>query len=380
VVFFVLLAVPLVVALGGFIFHNGVTWKEFLAQLGVQAVVAGIAAAIVHYSNVRDTEVWNGSVVSKAGEHVSCEHSYQCNCITTSCGKDCTTTICQTCYDHSYDVDWDVRTSNDEVIKIARVDRQGVYEPPRFSAVAIGEPTAVEHDYANYIKAAPGTLFRHQGLTEKYASVIPKYPEVYDYYRDDRLVLVGGAAVPAGEGWNDALDRLNAEVGRPKQANIILVLVKGQPQDYFYALEEAWIGGKKNDIVLVVGVDDQLKPQWATVMCWTTQEMFKVQLRDAIMGEPTLTKDRVMADIKTNVVSSYVRKPMADFQYLEASITPSPFQWGLALVLSLLIAGGLTYYFAMNDPFGDERRKRYGTNDPWWNLTLKQRIRKLRKG
>ena len=44
------------------------TRKELALQVGVQVIVAGVAAFIVHYSSVHDTEVWNGNVVRKASE------------------------------------------------------------------------------------------------------------------------------------------------------------------------------------------------------------------------------------------------------------------------------------------------------------------------
>ena len=366
-VFLVLLLVPLLVAGGGFLFSKGlVTRKELALQVVVQVIVAGVAAFIVHYSSVHDTEVWNGSVVRKASEHVSCSHSYQCHCHESCSGsgknRSCSQT-CDTCYEHSYDVDWNVQTSNGEKVTIDRVDRQGVDEPPRFTRVMMGEPTAIEHGYTNYIKASPGTLFRHQGLVEKFKASIPAYPEVSDYYRLNRLILVGGAPVPDTASWSPALSQLNAEVGRPKQANVLLMVTRGLPQEFFYALEEAWVGGKKNDIILVVGVDDQLTLQWATVMCWTTQEIFKIKLRDDIMGGGTLALDKVIAALKKNVVESYTRKPMADFEYLEASITPTGPQWGASLGVSLLVQIILTFLCIRVDVFGDERRRRMYESD-----------------
>jgi hypothetical protein len=359
-VFLVLLIVPLLVAAGGYVFSKGlVTKKELALQVGVQLVVAGIAAYLVHLSSVHDVEVWNGVVTQKRSEHVSCSHSYSCNCrkSCTGSGKNesCSET-CDTCYDHPYDVDWHVFTSNGETVTIERVDRQGTTEPRRWTAVVVGEPTTIEHSYTNYIKAAPDTLFRHQGLMQKFAANIPKYPRVQDYYRINRIVSVNGAQVSDFRLWNDALSKLNAEVGRPKQANIIVIFARNLPQEYFYALEEAWVGAKKNDIVVVIGTGDDLTPQWTTVMCWTTQEMFKVKLRDDIMAsKEALTLDRLMGVIRSDVTQYFVRKPMADFQYLEASITPTVGQWAVSLLVCLVIQVILTIVCIKNDLFGEER-------------------------
>lgn len=375
-VFAILLLVPLVAIAGFYFAKNAITKKEFAVQVGVQVVVAGVAALLVHYSSVHDTEVWNGVVTAKESNHVSCEHSYSCHCRTDSKGHE----SCDTCYEHSYDIDWDVHTSNGETITIDRVDRRGTDEPPRFTRVVIGEPTTRPHGYTNYVKASPDTLFRHQGLTEKYQTVLPKYPDqLYDYFHVDKLVTQD-VHVDDRAAWNLGLEKLNAEVGRPKQANVIVVLVRNQPQEYFYALEESWIGGKKNDVVLVVGLDDLLKPQWVTVMAWTTQEIFKVKLRDDVTALGTLDRDKVLATLKADVNQYYVRKPMADFEYLEASITPTPTQWAVSLIISLIISIVLTIVFIRVDLFGEERARRWAADqdDLFSKLGMSSRFRPRR--
>lgn len=364
--FLILLGVPLVVAAFAFVFLDGITWKEFGLIILAQAVIAGSSAGIVSCSNTADTEVWNGVVTGKQKVPVPCSHTYSCNCheVCSGSGKNRSChEECDTCYEHytimrtipGNDYDWDVYTSNGETITIDRIDRQGAHEPPRYTAVRMGEPTSLTHSYVNYVKAAPDSLFRHQGLKEKYAN-LPAYPQhVYDYYRLDRLVTVG-VNVPDASKWNRELMRVNADLGRPKQVNIIVVLVKNQPQDWYYALEEAWVGGKKNDAVLVVSVDEQMKPQWATVMAWTTNELFKVKLRDDIMAEQTLDRDAVMTALANNVRTTYQRKPMKDFEYLSSQITPTTSQWIITMVIGLLVAIGLIIFFQVIDVFDEERR------------------------
>jgi hypothetical protein len=362
--FFFLLAIPLVLGILGFIVLKTITWREFLAQVGVQLLIAGFSAGVIYSSNTWDTEIWNGYVTGKKKEWVSCSHSYRCRCRSVqSCsgsGKDrsCTThEECDTCYDHANDWDWEVYTSLNETIDIRRIDRRGSNEPPRWTAVQLNEPTSSEHSYTNYIKAAPDTLFRHQGLTNKYRKILPQYPDqVYDYYRINRLVLVNGARVEDPAAWNLKLSEINAKLGHLKQANMVVVLVKNVPDDFYYALEEAWVGGKKNDIVLVVGVDGQLAPKWSAVMAWTTRELFKIQLRDGIMDLPKLTPEAVIGVMGKTVQQAYKRKPMAEFEYLQASITPTTTQWVVSMIFGLMVAFGLIYALHKHDLFQGERR------------------------
>lgn len=360
VFFFILLVVPLLVAVAAFIFLDGITWKEFLAQVGAQAVVAGISVAICYHSNTGDTEVWNGRVASKRSDHVSCSHSYECHCrmetTTTGSGKNKTTTTtrkCDTCYEHSYDIDWTVRTTNGESIGIHRVDRQGLVEPSRWTDTVIGEPTSVPHSYTSYIKGSPDTLFRHQGQREKYKETVPVYPgQVYDYYRLNHFVNAG-ASVSDGKEWSGTLADLNADLGSAKQANILVVLTK-QPRDWFYALEETWLGGKKNDIVLVVGTKEDMTPDWVEVMAWTTDQTFKVKLRDDVLDEGPITPKATMDALRRNITAYHKRKPMKDFEYLKASIVPSTTHLVVALIIGLIVAIGLTWLFQVHDVFGDE--------------------------
>ena len=353
------MGVPVVLAGAAFVFLKGINWKEFACIAAACLVVAGSSAGIVSCGNKTDNEILNGHVAKKYSHHVSCEHSYQCHCHEecTGTGKNRScSTVCQTCYEHDYDVDWTVADDIGQVWNIHRIDSQGLRQPPRYTAVVIGEPTSGDHTYVNYVKAAPGTLFRRTGLKEKYAGTLPKEPQyIYDYYHLDRFISVG-VNVPDTEAWNWDLSVINADLGAPKQANIILVLVKNQSQEWYYALEEKWIGGKKNDVVLVVSVDSDMTPQWATVMAWTTSDIFKVKLRDDVMQHGVLKRDTLMNDIRNNVSQYFKRKPMADFQYLESEIVPTTTEWVVTLIIALIVGIGLTWFFEVSDIFeaGDQ--------------------------
>lgn len=383
--FLIVLCVPLVIAAAAFVFFNGISLKELGVIAVAQLIVAGIAAGVVSYENTTDTEVWNGRVTNKAKVPVPCEHSYDCNCHQVCSGsgknKSCSEE-CDTCYKHhgflrtirGDDYDWDVYTTNQETVTIDRVDEQGVSQPPRWTIINVGDPTSLTHGYDSYIKASPDTLFRHQGLKDKYATSIPTYPQhVYDYYHLDRLVTVG-VSVDDATAWNTALTELNADLGKSKQANMIVVLVKNVSDEYYYALEESWIGGKKNDVILVVDVDDQMKPQWASVMCWTTNELFKVKLRDDVMNDPIITRKAIIDDLHVNVDKYFERKPMKDFEYLKSSIVPTTTEWVVTMVIGLVIAIGLIVFFQMNDVFdeGPSQQRRglsvsgfHGRRMPW---------------
>lgn len=355
-VFLVLLIAPIIICVLTFVVLKTISAKELLLQFGSAILIAGVSAGLMSCVSTHDTEILSGSVISKQQTRVSCSHSYSCRCRNSCSGsgknKSCHR-VCDTCYDHSHDYDWDVDTTVGN-IEIDRIDRQGVHEPPRWSAVFVGEPVVTTHGYDNYIKAAPDSLFRHQGSLEKYKGQIPEYPnDVYDYYKINRLVTVGFRLENEAR-WNESLMVLNADLGAKKQVNAIIVIVKNKPHDYYYALEQAWIGGKKNDAILVLSVDEQLKPQWAKVMTWTTNKVFEIKLRDAIMAQEQISLLSTMRILHSSIDQFYKRKPMKDFEYLESSITPSTTSWVVSMIIQLIFSLGIAFICHRNDVFGDE--------------------------
>lgn len=371
-IYLTFLIVPLIVGTVAWIVTKKITWKEAGVQLLVQLAFVGIMVAIMLSSNMSDTEVWNGSITKKKRSEVSCSHSYKCHCVTKyrtrqSCSgsgkkRRCTTRResyqkCQTCYDHRYDVDWDIYNNLGERWGISRVDRQGVREPPRYTTSRIGDPTSSKHTYKNYIKGSPDSLFQ-TGLNDQlYKKKLPQYPlNVYDYHRLDRLITVG-ITVADKKAWNQGIAKIASELGPTKQVNLVVVLTN-LPQDYFQSLRRHWLGGKKNDAIAVIGADKDHNIQWVEVMSLSNEE-FKVRLRNGIMGTKKLDKGLTLAMIKNAVSIHFKRRPMKDFEYLKSSVQPTTKQWMWGMILSLLLSIGLSVFFFYKDPFGDERKRRW---------------------
>lgn len=355
--FLTLLLIPLLVA--GFFLLLGkghkVTIKEFLLHMLAQMIVAGISVAAIYWSNVGDTEIWNGRIAQKVRERVSCSHSYRCNCY-DSCsgtGKDRTCVeICQTCYDHAYDVDWYFRTTNGERINVARVNRQGTTEPPRWTVAKKGEPTAVPHYFENYVKGASNTLYKKKGLTKQYEGRLPAYPQIYDLHRSNRAV--------GKREWQPMLSNLNADLGATKQVNVILVETHEGSQEFGHALEQHWLGGKQNDVVAVVGTTSKTHEiKWVYVFGWAKNNIFNIKLRDDLLDLKTLDNPATASSaLRHNVQRYYERKSMEDYAYLRAAVTPTTTQWLTAMIIGLLISIGLGIFFYKQDTFGDERYRR----------------------
>jgi hypothetical protein len=356
-----LLLVPVLIGLAGLIVGKGskITAREFAIMEGVVIVVVVCGYLLALSSRSSDTEIWNGTIARKWQGTESCCHSYSCNCVTTYDSKGNSSTVCQTCYEHSHDLDWNAISTNNETVYHDGCNRPGSSAPGRWNQIVVGEPTAFEHSYTNYIKGNPDSIFRRQGYAAKFQGKIPAYPRVYDYYRDDTFLSIG-VAVPNRKGVSDALSALNGIFGAAKQVNIILVAVNVDDPFYAEALRESWLGGKKNDVVVVVGMPHFPEIGWASVVSWSKSEDMKIAIRDKLLALKNWDSNAVVDILRQEVGNRFVRRRWKDFDYLKSTIEPTEsMQWTLGL-LGLLLSLGLAVYFWIYDPFDSSPSPRMG--------------------
>lgn len=348
-----ILAIPVLISLIGLISSRGkITLKEFAVQEVVMVLLVAMGYGISMWTSTHDVEIWSGKITEKAKKRVSCEHSYQCNPYPCPTKEDPGRICWNTCYEHDYDYDWMIYASNGEKIEIDRVDSQGNNEPPRWRRAFVGEPTAQARDFTNYIKANPESILRRRGATEHFKDMLPEYPnKVYDYYYCDRFVTIG-LIVPDAKAWNNLLSEINADLGAKKKMNVVVVVANTPDRSYQYALEESWIGGKKNDLIVVIGAPRYPQIEWVAVSSWSKAEDLKVELRDAILNLKTLEeRDKICGLIYKMTDEKFIHRSMKDFKYLMAGVQPGPMATIVLFILALGASLGLTVYFWKNDPF-----------------------------
>ena len=356
-----LLVVPFVICICAAIIFDTITWKEFFVQMGVVLVLVTAGFFICRAGAVIDTEVWSGRITGKEQVEVPCTHSHS-QCIAWD--EDGICTAWHTWYEHDHDYDWRAYTSNNETITIPRVDRQGVNPPPRWTRIQDGDPTAQAHGFINYIKGNKKKFFtkpqNYQKLEEK--EMLPNYPKIRDDYFCDRFINVN-VDMPGVEIWNMELMEINAFLGARKKVNIIMVAVMGQDrEEYVRALDYKWLRGKKNDFIIVFGVNRYPKLEWVEIISWTDDENLKNQVRGELFEKTNLDNmQEILAIVRNQMINSkmYVRKKFKDdFRYLRKSIVPPT--WALIMLYVLGIGGSLvlSIFFHRNDVFGDEGRFR----------------------
>lgn len=230
-----------------------------------------------------------------------------------------------------------------------------------FSKVPFGKiPASVYHMYDNYVLASQETILKNRLQDySHFNSLILPYPSIqsteYGSIKFIRTVNAGTNISSENlEKIQKLLDDELTTLGANSQINIITYFVNTKDQSFIHALDTAWMKGKKNDLIVVVGYVDN-KIIWSNLITWTDNELFKVKLRDRIIQKGSLEKESDIVDFVNIIVSQirmggedgYKRKPMADYEYLTNDISLS-FEQNLVMVIlsvvfSLIFIGVYLY-------------------------------------
>lgn len=335
---------------------------HLLAILLVSAMVLGITYAVL-YSKLGDTEILNGSVTSKykhtewCTEYSSCKHyvlreSCSYSYSTDSKGKTTRTKHCVTykVFDYRYEVDWIVKSTVGS-FEIERVNRQGTVMPERFNVIQIGDPASSTNSYMNYLFADEHSLFAEkkfeESYDEEYQKKIPKYPVIYDYYKVDHVVNSTNHNI---SGYNEYLAEVLKVAGKEKQLNIVIVLYDAYDMQYTDALLSKWRGGKKNDVIMMFGLDDEGKVAKFSSTSFAQgmkNESLHANLRIKALNE-VMNLDLVQKMTQLTV-SQFNRLPNEEFKYMKYKIEPKKeVVIGGAIVL-LCLSIGLGFFMRDNE-------------------------------
>jgi len=309
-------------------------------------------------SQMSDTEIWNGQVQAKNRVEGSYIESYSCNCYTSCSGSGKNQTCsehCSTCYRDHYTVKWYLNSTIGEIgIDSKDWTSRAVYllpDPSTYTKAFVGEACSQEHEFDNYVRAVPASLFGavSQMTQQKFATKIPPYPHVQNIYHIIRVLDVGSKMNPTTlDNLNFQLNQSLTKLGAEKQVNIILIVTGILDPQYRYAVENNWLGGKKNDVVIFLGTPDGVKIQWVDVMTWALNKgngQFRSELKDNINDLGEINPDKLVPVIHDTVEKRFTRPHMKDFEYLKKEIVPPTWVIILAFILSIAGSLGLSLVF-----------------------------------
>lgn len=335
-----------------YFFYTTITYQELGIHFVVVILVVVSVWNIGKWSQTDDTEIWNGVITSKHRDHDTYEDPYDCMCTIDSKGNQ----TCSTCYETRYTVDWYAKST----VGIIQFDKEdsssrSVYnypDPASYANCSVGQPAAKENIYINYVQAVPQSIFADQAGAEDFPGKVPAYPRVHNFYQVDHVLNVdseisdGQVAI-----LDNGIDGILRSLGPTKQANIILILTEIDDPTYRYTVEQTWLGGKKNDIVIFIGLDGN-KITWVDIMTWalnTGNELFHVTLRDKITKQKHLDFVGLIPAINNTVAELYDRPQMKDYEHLKEEITPPDWVVVLAVVLGYGGSLLLVWFFHVHD-------------------------------
>ncbi len=344
-------------------------WRELPIQIGASSVVILFLYTIFFSTatNIADTEIWNGYVTRSEYYEAWTEEV-----TTTSTDKDGNTTtstsyvyhapewnVCTTAGNFSSSRDvyaaYHARFGNQTKKNILRLNQSSsgdgdmyYVECDRNQATLM--PASRPHLYVNYLKASD-SIRKLRGNIDAHRDNLREYPSVYaDGYGEIEVdrVIEAGLTLPVA--WKQALDaRLDKELrslGERKQVNILVYVTSSPDRGFAEALKEYWIQGKKNDVIVILGMPAFPEVRWVEVIAWTKVEEFKIALRDQITGMKQLPDGGVLAATITGQVSKppgaggFERTPTADMEYLAADIS---LPWWCQVLIVLM--GGAASWF-----------------------------------
>ena len=332
--------------------HHEFTWNEVGLTLLVGVVMTVCSVGFSFMAEIRDVNSVNGVIVTKDRVH----GSY------TTCNSTNKDGVCQSWTTH-YTVDWQVIGNFGTLDNPLRINTNvGHYEstssssrnnrpdPVYYTQAINGNPMAAPVGFRNYIKGAPFSLFSEEDPV-MFADKMPAYPDIIGYYNIDRVINVDTEILAFEVAELDKmLDESLKTIGPFKQANIIVVLTEVDDSTYRYQLERAWLGGKKNDVVVIVGLDGR-EITWSETFTFARSmgnETLKYSMQRSVPAIGEYDNEALHGAIVAGVNSEFTRISEKQFSYLANDVKPKWWVILLAMMFTFLSSCFIIYKLRTN--------------------------------
>jgi hypothetical protein len=357
-------------------FHKRTKWWELgIPFLAATVLIVGFKYA-GEWSATKDGEFWGGWVVEAQYYEAWNEYIHQTCTRTVSCGKDCTTTESYDCSYVDYHSEyWQVNDSNgagnvvsessyDHFVKLygkrpSFVDMHRSYhtnDGDMYKTVwpkteATFEEVFTEHSYENRVQASRSVFsYRHIEEEEVATRGLFTYPEKVSLFDFPSVLGDCGAGTEAA---NKRLQYHNAKLGRAKQVRMWMLCTDSGDPSFGQDQESLWVGGNKNEVVLVKGQG------WVHVFSWTDHKEPIIETRDHVAQMGTFDPVEAVDFMAGKVGADFERKHFEDFSYLTVE-TPTWTIW-TTWILVALFSGGICWWNVVNDFHDDDTGRRFRT-------------------
>lgn len=344
---------------------RSIVWWEWLGGTAIGILIVIVTHMIIEYGRTVDTETWSGVTISATYQPKWVSEEDEAVYETDSDGNQ-TLSHYRKVYETHYPkwwVDYDIGENGEVSISEAKYNelltkfgsskpttgyRPDFYSGDRNDYVTINknnwiEPFTLVKRFENKIKAAP-TTFSFMEVTDR--SSIHEWPENNDHFKSDRLF--GRANAIGILEW----DKMNARLGPFKKVNVICIgFPESSSVDVAHLQEAAWIGGKKNDLVICYGGGLREKVGWSYVFGWTDSELVKLNLQTIMMNNNV--DKSIINKIESEIIKNYELVNWSQFDYIAIDLP----WWAFPLTLILQLSAQFGFFlWAHHNEFSKERR------------------------
>ncbi len=387
-VFWIYLTAIIIFVCYQYFFTDKYHWVEAIAQVSISFVVVWVFSLILYTStnDVADHEIWTDKAVAlryyeQWDERVSCRHPIYCTRRVShyhsgSKGRPGYTTYSTERYvcghHHAYDVDhhqaywvgvdaggsqysmWEVkwkeasRKWGNTFVRLNRARQHSSGDGNMYTVTPVEYiPVSSRHEYDNWVKGSQITIMRRRSIND---SLKLPYPEITSgFWNNPKLQRVLEYKHTKLPDWQTRrlefmMDSISARVSKAFQVNPILILTDAStPKKLIAEISQSWLGAKKNDSVLLLGVSGT-KIMWAETISWTHSASYIGSLK-RLVGKDLMSTPKLWGNY---IQTQWKRWPMAEFNYLKYEIE---IEWYWQLVIGILAFSvnlGLWYVFANN--------------------------------
>jgi len=335
-------------------FPEHISVKEAAAHIVAVSLFMFIGWNVGRFISTADHMYVTGQITGKDREHGTYIEMYSCNCQTVR-----ETITCSICTRRHYTVTWTAQSTVGE-FTLEHVDsaRSSVYATPNpaiYENCKNGQPATNSLGFTNYVRAVDQSLFSgFTGVSEEDRKLVPKHPSLHTVYYYDRVVSVIDKKYPT---INSLLNQYAKSYGK-NGANPIVVVTNQPNRSYRDLVERKWKGGKLNDIVIIVSVNESDQIQWVDAFSYgksyKNQEIL-VGLKNYLtdLGDlSSVEKQNKFAQLVGETVrDKYEISTSKEFEYLKDEVRPHPIMQWFLMIAGLIVSGTLSYYFHREDIF-----------------------------
>lgn len=322
---FVILFAVIVAAIIYYVQKRNALIAVVLCGIGLAIVVAVNAASLVFSAS--SVELISGQVTGKDRHYDPDEETY-------SCGKD------KTCTREIPRWRWDVESDTGDDYSEHTYSKSDV--PEIYANARKGEPFARTKMFLNFQYVSDQTISVNKQF--EYTGWLPEYPSIYNGYRVDR----GISNVVDSSELSKALAQMQRQWGPEYGANVIVTVVSYKASGFNEALRNKWVGGKKNDIVLTLYLDDDKTVKKVELFSRSTsnkhnKEMadFNIMLRDTAAQIGTYDPVKVIP-VVNSALPYFEREDLSKYDFLMNDYEAPWFVYVLSVVLAFV-----AMFFAM---------------------------------